>query len=151
MLPIAYFEEVNKMPIIDLSTSRVSYKFEINSKFSIIRGDSATGKTTLCDLVQSANRLNSGVINKSDAKLMVLNGDISLFNTEKLRGYVVFIDDAAPVLRMFDYEKWMQQCDCYFVIISRSLKIGSLPVSEDSVYTMRADGKYHTLQAKRKF
>lgn len=134
------------MPKIDLSTNRIAYKFEIQGKYSLICGDSATGKSTLCDLVQVANRTNAGVINKSDAKLLVLTDNVNVINPENLRNYVVFVDEDAPVLKMSGYEEWMKQCECYFVIITRTLKLRNLPISVDSVYTVHSSGKYHTLK-----
>lgn len=134
------------MPTIDISTKRVAYKFDVNGKYTLMRGDSAVGKTTLCDLIQIANRPNSGVVNKSNAKLLVLNADVEVLNTQNLHDYVIFIDEDAPILKMRGYERWLQQCDSYFVIITRTMRIRNLPISVDSVYTLHSSGKYHTLQ-----
>ena len=35
-----------------VSTKRLKYDFEIRKNLTIIRGDSATGKTTLVDIIQ---------------------------------------------------------------------------------------------------
>ena len=39
------------MPLVHIKTNRLEYKFEIDGKYTIIQGDSGTGKTTFNDLV----------------------------------------------------------------------------------------------------
>ena len=54
---------------------RVQYKFTIRRNLTILRGDSATGKTTLIDLIASyqANGAHSGVSVQCDKPCVVLS------------------------------------------------------------------------------
>ena len=59
-----------------VSTKRLKYDFEIRRNLTIIRGDSATGKTTLVDMIQEYvnNPTGSPVELICDKKCYVLEG-----------------------------------------------------------------------------
>ena len=61
---------------IVVSTKRQKYEFELRRNLTILRGDSATGKTTLIEMIQDHENdpLGSPVELISDKKCYVLEG-----------------------------------------------------------------------------
>ena len=133
------------MPIVDLENNRVRYQFEVLGKYTIIRGNSGTGKTTLCDIVTAAKNPTGGIKNRSTAPLLTLRDDYEVMDISKLNGYVIFIDEDSAILNSGDYENWLQAVDAYFVIITRK-KMDNLPVSVDSIYEIISNGRQHVLK-----
>lgn len=133
------------MPVIEIKNNKVHYKFEIHGKYSIIKGDSATGKTTLCGLIEDYEKENASIVLRTTHKLMLLPNNIEVIDKEKLKEYVIFLDESAPILKSGKYENWFQGVDAYFVFITRTLQLKNLPVSAHSVYTVHSSGKFHTL------
>lgn len=132
------------MPKIVIANNKVSYNFEIEGKYSIIKGDSGTGKTTLCDLVRSMGQASSGIVNQSTHNLMVLPDNYSLLDISKLSNYVIFIDESSSIFND-DYESWLHSVSAYFVFITRRHSMQNLPISVDSIYNMTG-GKQHYLE-----
>lgn len=68
---------------IVVQNKRIRYDFEIRRNLTIIRGDSATGKTTLVDMIREyyENGNASGVQLRCDKECQILsgkNGQLSL-------------------------------------------------------------------------
>ena len=63
---------------IIVSTKRLKYDFEIRRNLTVIRGDSATGKTTLVDMIREYVNNPSGtpVELACDKKCYVLEGSL---------------------------------------------------------------------------
>ena len=61
-----------------VQNNRVQYKFAIRRNLTILRGDSATGKSTLIDLIAQYVRdgENSGVVLRCDKPCIVLTSDL---------------------------------------------------------------------------
>lgn len=59
-----------------VQNNRLRYEFTISRNITIIRGDSATGKTTLLDLLNAYDRdgESSGVLVKCDVSCVVIGG-----------------------------------------------------------------------------
>lgn len=59
-----------------VQNNRLRYEFTISRNITIIRGDSATGKTTLLDLLNAYDRdgESSGVLVKCDVPCVVIGG-----------------------------------------------------------------------------
>lgn len=135
------------MPRISIGNNKVKYDFEIHGKYTIIKGDSGTGKTTLCDLIALAEkRKNSGIINNSNCELHILPTLFSDFDISKYNNCVFFVDESSDLFETSGYEKWLRNANCYFVFITRKYKLNNLPISVDSIYNMKCSGKYHTLE-----
>ena len=77
---------------IIVSTKRLKYDFEIRRNLTVIRGDSATGKTTLVDMIREYVNNPSGtpVELTCDKKCYVLEGSLwkeqlSVYNPKVVR------------------------------------------------------------------
>lgn len=136
---------VTKHAILVQSSRGIQYRFEIHRKYTVIRGDSATGKTTLVHLIEDA------VIRKTaslscDAPCVVLPEINWELNLKAFSNSIVFIDEDHPALTS---GKRLAECllnsDNCFVIISRD-KMSWLPYSYQEIYQIKCSGKFHTLE-----
>lgn len=133
------------MPVINISNNKVQYKFEIHGKYTLIKGDSGIGKTTLYELVRLLDKANGSIVLQSTHKVRVLPTDYAEIPKEVFTDSVIFIDEADNILRQHGYEKWLREINAYFVFISRTIEMRNLPISVDSVFTIKRSGKLHTL------
>lgn len=78
-----------------VSTKRLKYDFEIRRNLTIIRGDSATGKTTLVDMIRDYvnNPAGTPVELVCDKKCYVLEGTLWKGQLEEISDSIVFIDE----------------------------------------------------------
>ena len=80
---------------IVVSTKRQKYEFELRRNLTILRGDSATGKTTLIEMIQDHENdpLGSPVELISDKKCYVLEGALWKEQLAGITDSIVFIDE----------------------------------------------------------
>lgn len=126
---------------IKIHTAKVGYSFSIERKYNIICGDSATGKSELCRLLNE-----NGVTVECDADIEVLSNGIK--NWKKyimaVDGSIFFIDEAFRGLSDIASGKvHLEDSDNYFVFITRRY-LGKLPISIKSIYTFQKTGMSKT-------
>ena len=117
---------------------RVQYKFSVERNITILCGDSATGKTTLIDMIASYQRTGSqsGIEIRSDKPLTVLtelNWELILSNT---RDSIVFIDEGERFVLTRNFARAAQNSDNYFVIATRA-SLPNLPYSTKEIYGIK--------------
>lgn len=78
-----------------VQNNRVQYKFAVRRNLTILRGDSATGKSTLIDLIAQYGRdgENSGVSLRCDKACVVLTSDLWQLRLSAIKDSIVFIDE----------------------------------------------------------
>ena len=76
-------------------TNRVQYKFTVNRNLTILNGDSATGKTTLIDMIgdYGENDAASGVWLECERPCCVLAGRDWTVRLAAIEDSIVFIDE----------------------------------------------------------
>ena len=128
-------------------TKRLRYDFELKRNITVIRGDSATGKTTLVDMVQeyADNPSGSPVELVCDKRCYVLSGTLWKEQLSAMRDSIVFIDEGNEFVKTDDFAREIQATDNYYVIVSRE-GLPSLPYSVEEIYGIRTSGKYGTLK-----
>jgi len=79
---------------------RLQYKFTISRNITILRGDSATGKTTLIEMIRAyqLNGEQSGINISCKRKCVALEGNDWQLLLSKLNDSIVFIDEGTPVI-----------------------------------------------------
>lgn len=123
---------------IKVSTKRIEYNLKINRNITVIKGDSATGKSTLISLIQryyeQGNK--SGVKLQCDRVCMTIGGR----DWEKLllgvHNTIVFIDEGNSFIKSHDFSRAIQSSDNYYVLITRE-DLKSLPYSINEIYGLR--------------
>lgn len=132
---------------VTVSTKRLKYDFELKRNLTIIRGDSATGKTTLVDMVRDYvnNPAGTPVELLCDKKCYVLEGSLWKGQLDEISDSIVFIDEGNEFIRTEEFAGRIQKTDNYYVIISREA-LPTLPYSVEEIYGIRTSGKYGTLK-----
>ena len=130
-----------------VSTKRLKYDFEIRRNLTIIRGDSATGKTTLVDMIQEYvnNPTGSPVELICDKKCYVLEGALWKGQLAEITDSIVFIDEGNDFIKTEEFAGEIQKTDNYYVIVTRE-SLPALPYSVEEIYGIRTSGKYGTLK-----
>ena len=126
---------------IVVKNNRLHYEFEIKRNITIIKGDSATGKTTLINMIrQFANLGNaSGIEIECDAPCTVLEGNMWQMLLKNLSGNIIFIDEENQFIRQQEFAELVKASDNYFVIITRE-NLYNLPYSVQE--SIRTQSKY---------
>ena len=130
-----------------VSTKRLKYDFELRRNLTIIRGDSATGKTTLVDMIQEYvnNPTGSPVDLICDKKCYVLYGALWKGQLAEITDSIVFIDEGNDFIKTEEFAGEIQKTDNYYVIVTRE-SLPTLPYSVEEIYGIRTSGKYGTLK-----
>ena len=130
-----------------VQNKRIRYDFEIKRNITIIRGDSATGKTTLVDMVREyfENGSSSAIILDCDKQCTVLAGRTWKAQLSMMYDSIVFIDEGNDFVTSREFASAIQKTDNYYVIVTRE-GLPALPYSIDEIYGIRNSGKYGTLK-----
>ncbi|MCD8149144.1 MAG: Fis family transcriptional regulator [Clostridiales bacterium] len=130
-----------------VQNKRIRYDFEIRRNITIVRGDSATGKTALIDMVREyfENGAGSAVNLFCEKNCAVVEGRTWTGQLSEIKDSIVFIDEGNEFVMSDEFSNVIQKTDNYYVIVSRE-GIPSLPYSVDEIYGIRNSGKYGTLQ-----
>lgn len=116
-------------------TKRINFSIVVERKYTIIRGDSATGKSTLANMVLLNNiqGRNSGVFVECDVEVKRYT-DINDLKSN----CIIVIDEGDLIFSLDGKEKLFKGSNCYFIIITRE-KLGYLPYSFTSVYEFNGE------------
>lgn len=130
-----------------VSTKRLKYDFELRRNLTIIRGDSATGKTTLVEMIQDFVNNPSGTPVEliCDKKCYVLQGTLWKQQLAGISDSIVFIDEGNEFIKTQEFAGEIQKTDNYYVIITREA-LPVLPYSVEEIYGIRTSGKYGSLK-----
>lgn len=130
-----------------VQSRRMQYKFTIRRNITVISGDSATGKTTLIELIQeyNDNGPDSGVSISCDRECVVLSGRNWLRDLKQLSGAIVFIDEGNRFMLTDDFARAIQHTDNYYVLITRE-SLPNIPYSVEEKYGIRTSGRFGSLQ-----
>ena len=130
-----------------VQNNRIKFEFDIKRNITIIRGDSATGKTTLFNMINTYQRQgeDSGISISCSQKCVTLDNS----NWESvIRDYsktIVFIDEETSIIKTAEFAKAVKGSDNYYVIITRE-DLPNLPYAVDEVYGIHTSGKYAGLK-----
>lgn len=130
-----------------VGTKYLKYEFELRRNLTIIRGDSATGKTTLVDMIRThMNDGESGPVTLNcDKSCYVVEGNLWKGQLDNIQDSIVFIDEGNEFVKTKDFARAIQQTDNYYVIVTRE-GLPALPYSVEEVYGIRTSGKYGALK-----
>ena len=132
---------------IVIENSRIRYDFEVRRNLTIVRGDSATGKTTLVDMVGEFynNGDVSGVRYVCDKPCAVLSGKDWEIALKVIKDSIVFIDEDNGFIASERFAAVIRETDNYYVLVTRE-PLPNLPYSVDEIYGIHNSGKYGTLK-----
>lgn len=128
---------------IIVQNSRVRFEFDIKRNITIVRGDSATGKTTLISLIDTYDRLgaDSGVEVSCSRRCLTVNNSNWESVLNSVSECIVFIDEENTVIKSDDFARKIKDTNNYYVIITRE-NLPNLPYSVEEIYGIHTSGKY---------
>lgn len=123
--------------------NKLHYEFEIKRNITIIQGDSATGKTTLINMLRQAENLgeSSGVDVLSNVPCRILEGVSWKLILQNTAGTIFFIDEENAFINTEEFAAEVRGSDNYFVLITRE-NLYNLPYSVEEIYGLYASGRY---------
>ena len=132
---------------ITVANEMVKYDFDIRRNITIIKGDSATGKTTLVEMIREfyEDGESSGVRLNCEKECRPLAGRDWKILLQAANDCIVFIDENNDFLPTQDFTEAVQNSDNYYVIVTRE-GLPNLPYSVDEIYGIRISGKYAGLK-----
>ena len=132
---------------ITVSNAVVKYDFSIRRNITIIKGDSATGKTTLVELISEyyESGAESGIELNSDKTCRALSGRDWKIILSTINDSIVFIDEDNDFIPTDEFASQVKNSDNYYVIVTRE-GLPNLPYSVDEIYGIRVSGKYAGLK-----
>lgn len=130
-----------------VANSKVHYDFTIRRNITIIKGNSATGKTTLVEMIREYYEAGpgSGITLKADKPCRVLAGRDWKILLSAIRQTIIFIDEDNAFLPTDEFAEAVRQSDNYYVIVTRE-GLPNLPYSVEEIYGIRESGKYASLK-----
>lgn len=131
---------------IVIESPRLKYEFDIKRNLTLIQGDSATGKTTLIDLIRDyqGGSAVSPVRIESDVPCEVFSDTSARWrqSLELIHDSIIFIDEENHFIRTKEFAEVVNGNSNYFVLITRE-SLPELPYSVCEIYGIRTSGKYH--------
>ena len=123
--------------------NKLHYEFEIKRNITIIQGYSATGKTTLINMLRQAENLgeSSGVDVLSNVPCRILEGVSWKLILQNTAGTIFFIDEENAFINTEEFAAEVRGSDNYFVLITRE-NLYNLPYSVEEIYGLYASGRY---------
>ena len=124
-----------------VKSRRVQYKFSVIRNITILRGDSATGKTPdRYDSRISGKRRSSGVTVICKKQCTVLTGIRWQENLSLIHDSIVFIDEGDKFVASEDFAKAIKNTDNYYVIATRTPPFQSAVQRERNIWHKKRIG-----------
>lgn len=128
---------------IVIQNKRIRFAFSIKRNITIIRGDSATGKTTLFSMIEEYGNLgkDSGVQIQCDKACVAISGKYWQETLENIHDSIIFVDEDSRFLKTKDFAKRIRNSNNYYVLITRE-NLPALPYSVEEIYGIHCSGRY---------
>ena len=132
---------------IVVQNNKLRYELDIRRNITIIRGDSATGKTKLINLLEQAQALgeSSGVEVLCERPCRTLGGTDWNLVLPNIHEQILFLDEENRFVKSQEFAAAVKESDNYFVIVTRE-DLPNLPYSVEEIYGIHTSGKYHDLK-----
>lgn len=104
---------------IDVSIGRVEYNIVLERKVTVLKGNSATGKTAFIDAIRMWNEMDrkSGVRVSSDAKLIMLSGGVDWkIVLQSNKDCIVLADEGLDFILSKEFADYVNRSDNYFFL-----------------------------------
>lgn len=123
---------------IRIRSNRIVFTLDIQRNITIIRGDSATGKTTFIEMLQAYERLGkqSGVTLQSEKECHVLTDYDWEDRLPRINNSIIFVDEGNRFVSSPAFARAIMGSDNYYVLITRE-NLYQLPYSVDAVLKLK--------------
>lgn len=132
---------------IVVQNNKLRYELDIRRNITVIRGDSATGKTKLISLLEQAAAFGegSGVEVFCERPCRTLGGNDWNIILPNIHEQIIFLDEENKFIKSQEFAAAVKASDNYFVIVTRE-DLPNLPYSVEEIYGIHTSGKYHDLK-----
>lgn len=132
---------------IIVENKKIKYEFEIRRNITVIKGDSATGKTALVEMIAEyyENGTDSGIVLQCEKACAALEGRNWEAMLSVLHESIIFVDEGNPFVKTKEFASAIQSSDNYYVLVTREA-LPMLPYSVTEIYGIRNSGKYGALK-----
>jgi hypothetical protein len=124
---------------IEVISKKVRYNLTIERNINILRGDSATGKTKLIEMILYSHRKDSPYTVNCEKQVYAftdLNFDENIdFNSDRYKDTIIFMDEEIDYIKTKEFASKVKKADCYFVLVTRE-KLCTLPYSCNAIYEL---------------
>lgn len=130
-----------------IQNKKIKFDFEIRRNITILRGDSATGKTTLVEMIREYEELgpDSGIELQCEKDCVVLSGRQWEKQLADLSQSIVFIDEGNAFTASKEFAAAIQKTDNYYVLVTRE-SLETLPYSVTEIYGIRTSKHFGDLK-----
>lgn len=124
--------------LVVVRNNKVQIKLPIRRNLTILQGKSATGKTTLIELIAQHEALgeSSGVTINCDVPCRVLAGAKWQRDLADIENSIVFIDEDNAFMKTYEFAHAARHSSNYYVLIAREA-LPQLPYSVDEIYGLK--------------
>ncbi len=135
----------------EVKSKRMRFSFRIRRNITVLKGDSATGKTTLLSMMYEYLRSGreSGYSVKTDADYYVyLRDEVGRDWTDILlpmRDTIIFIEENNNFVFSEEFAQFVKESGNYFVLVSR-VPLKMLPYSIHEIFEIVTDGQHANLK-----
>ncbi|MCR5128204.1 MAG: translation initiation factor 2 [Lachnospiraceae bacterium] len=129
-----------------VANATCKYELNIKRNITILKGDSASGKTVLVDMIRDyvQNGPDSGITFSCDIPCRVIEGNTWEEQLTPIKGSIVFIDEGNRFVSSEAFAHYVREGKNYYVLVTRE-KLSNLPYSVSEIYGIRSTGKYNDL------
>lgn len=122
---------------IEVVTRKVDYQLTVERNITILRGNSATGKSTLYRAIkQFENDGRASEIKLTcDRPCVILEGKNWENDLKEIKQSIVFVDEGAKFINTEEFATAIKKSDNYYVLITRQ-DLGNLPYSIHEIYEL---------------
>ncbi len=130
-----------------VQSAHLKYELDLKRNITVIQGDSATGKTTLADMIREyiLNGSDTGITISCKVKCRLIEGNTWKEQLESIVESIVFIDEGNKFVASKEFADAIKNSDNYYVIITRE-SLNTLPYSVNEIYGIHSSGKYNSLE-----
>lgn len=122
---------------IEVVTRKVDYQLTVERNITILRGNSATGKSTLYRAIKQFENDGraSGIKLTCDRPCVILEGKNWENDLKEIKQSIVFVDEGAKFINTEEFATALKKSDNYYVLITRQ-DLGNLPYSIHEIYEL---------------
>lgn len=127
---------------VKVSNVNVSFTLELERNITILSGDSATGKTTLIEMLRDFEESgrSSGVTVHCKRPCRVLTNADWEYRLNGIRDSIVFLDEGNSLVKSEAFARAIQNSSNYYVIVTRE-SLHQLPYSVNAILKLKTTGR----------
>ena len=127
---------------VKVSNVNVSFTLELERNITILSGDSATGKTTLIEMLrdfEESSRSSSITVHCKRPCRVLTNADWE-YRLNGIRDSIVFLDEGNSFVKSEAFARAIQNSSNYYVIVTRE-SLYQLPYSVNAILKLKTTGR----------